>query len=488
MVESGDVDSIGGVAGIKGEDIEPGHVWLGQQSGAPSDSDIGEGNTALYSKTDGELYKKPYGGSESQVTGAGAGTGVDAEDDGSAVVSGATALNFGSNLSVSDDGDGTATVVGSLTGSGANLANLLSQGLVVWSGQGAWGTEDPSGSTTPVQDAIDNVDGATNDDFAGGYVWLPPGITREAGPLDRLINKRIIGAGIGRADSSTNAEEHGSTILIDGGGDGILCDSWGDVHFTLLDGFALRADDNTDGRAAIRFKDTSNNATHFNIGNLKLEEWTNTTAQANPGIIAWEDNTTWACHWGSLHLIKVDGPGLYRGSGGNPYGVRVGHYEYAPRSPDFAIRSESRLNMSFGHIHSDLQIDGMFNGTLNNFGYLSVDSWSCEPDDNFGANRGAVWKFEGTGGDAGRAVIGPGNIFDSAGSWDQVFEIGADAGGITMWKPELWGTTIDNNIVNVTGAPSHECWYFGPSSDIQNDAGTSTGYVRAMASAGTGVG
>lgn len=39
--------------------------------------------------------------------------GIDAEDDGTAVVSGATGVNFGTSLDVTDDGDGTVTVDGS---------------------------------------------------------------------------------------------------------------------------------------------------------------------------------------------------------------------------------------------------------------------------------------------------------------------------------------------------------------------------------------
>lgn len=40
-------------------------------------------------------------------------TGVDVEDGGTVVVNGSTAINFGTNLSVTDDGDGTVTVAGS---------------------------------------------------------------------------------------------------------------------------------------------------------------------------------------------------------------------------------------------------------------------------------------------------------------------------------------------------------------------------------------
>lgn len=49
-----------------------------------------------------------WSGSTLNYTGTGG--GIDAEDNGTAVVTGATAVNFNSNLSVTDDGDGTVTV------------------------------------------------------------------------------------------------------------------------------------------------------------------------------------------------------------------------------------------------------------------------------------------------------------------------------------------------------------------------------------------
>ncbi len=62
--------------------LSTGHVWLGQQSDAPTDSEIGSGNVALYAKDDGNLYKKPYGGSESQIGGSGSSIFADGDGDG----------------------------------------------------------------------------------------------------------------------------------------------------------------------------------------------------------------------------------------------------------------------------------------------------------------------------------------------------------------------------------------------------------------------
>lgn len=50
------------------------HIWFGQQSDTPTDSEIGSGNTALYAKDDGLLYTRPHGGTESQVGSGGGGS------------------------------------------------------------------------------------------------------------------------------------------------------------------------------------------------------------------------------------------------------------------------------------------------------------------------------------------------------------------------------------------------------------------------------
>lgn len=74
-------------------------------------SNPASGETKLYAKSDGNLYSLQSDGTEEEVgTGAGGGGGVDVEDDGSNIVTGATAINLKDSLNVTDDGDGTVTV------------------------------------------------------------------------------------------------------------------------------------------------------------------------------------------------------------------------------------------------------------------------------------------------------------------------------------------------------------------------------------------
>lgn len=57
-------------AGAGGNNLNPTQVWLGKRSSTPSDSEIPSGSVAFYAKDDDNVYKKPDGGSESQVGGA----------------------------------------------------------------------------------------------------------------------------------------------------------------------------------------------------------------------------------------------------------------------------------------------------------------------------------------------------------------------------------------------------------------------------------
>lgn len=58
-----------GVPSTQTDEIDTNHVWLGQQSDAPTDAEIGTGNVAVYAKTDENIYKRPYNGTETQVGG-----------------------------------------------------------------------------------------------------------------------------------------------------------------------------------------------------------------------------------------------------------------------------------------------------------------------------------------------------------------------------------------------------------------------------------
>lgn len=65
-------------------------VFLGTLSSAPTDSDYESGQVALYFKNDNNLYKRPHGGTESQVGGGGGGYDLSVDEGDVALGAGET--------------------------------------------------------------------------------------------------------------------------------------------------------------------------------------------------------------------------------------------------------------------------------------------------------------------------------------------------------------------------------------------------------------
>lgn len=106
---------------------------------------------------------------------------LDVEDDGTVVVSDALALNAGSNLSVTDDGDQTVT----LDASGGGGSDLGYENVVADHGAAGDGSTD---DTTAIQDAAD----AASPD---GTVFFPPGSYLVSSPIN-LKGASVDGAGM----------------------------------------------------------------------------------------------------------------------------------------------------------------------------------------------------------------------------------------------------------------------------------------------------
>jgi hypothetical protein len=73
-------------------------------------------------------------------------------------------------------------------------------------------------------------------------------------------------------------------------------------------------------------------------------------------------------------------------------------------------------------------------------------------------------------------------------SVDQIVELGYNNANNIIHSTYAQSTTVNNNQINITREPAGYSWYFGTGSDIANSAGSSTGYVRSLATAGSGNG
>ena len=100
--ESGTIGTASSPVDVEAQDINAVALHTEQLSGAVA------GNDTITNLAGTNLSIDSNG----NLNASGGGTSVDVEDDGTTVVSGASAINMATNLIVSDDGDGTVTVDG----------------------------------------------------------------------------------------------------------------------------------------------------------------------------------------------------------------------------------------------------------------------------------------------------------------------------------------------------------------------------------------
>lgn len=61
----------------RGSEVEGvGTVYMDERSDTPTDDEQADGQTALYAKADGNVYKRPHGGEESEIGSGGGGGGL----------------------------------------------------------------------------------------------------------------------------------------------------------------------------------------------------------------------------------------------------------------------------------------------------------------------------------------------------------------------------------------------------------------------------
>ena len=360
----------------------------------------------------------------------------------------------------------------------ADLLEELSQGRVAWIADGQWGSELPT-QTSPVQDAIDAVDGVGG---GGGAVYVPPGDIEEPGPLKRLSHKFLVGQTAGRGPYDS-PEQHGSSITFTGGGDGIHIGTGGsggfsDGNWVLLHGLTLNADDRTDGRAAIRFNG-SQAVEDFNIGWINLNEWTNTLAQSNPGIISFVNRQPFRSQWQKLICKNTSGPGFYS-SGGKPYGLQIQHMQNSPRDNSQVMVVENNVIMEAGTIMQGRW--GRKWGTLNftDEANLMIDLLLCEPSNDMSHDTEVV-EMDGLGHINIREAL-----IHNNGGYDQIFKIGGidsgrSPGNYKLPRPVLRDlTTVDNSLVRVVDAPAEPIRYDGKGSEVTTTASATGNVIPIM--------
>jgi hypothetical protein len=165
---------------------------------------------------------------------------------------------------------GTIGSGGTASGDGESVESLLLSGLVVALGRNnsAPRSVDPSGTDTPVQDALDIVAAA-----GGGEVRLPAGVVEETGPIRPYEETQIIGFGV----------ELSKISITDRSADGILFDRESGVSRVKLDGFALNGPAGT-GETGVAIHHTNRDTQDLFVGRLLFWGWNNSVYRVDQGV------------------------------------------------------------------------------------------------------------------------------------------------------------------------------------------------------------
>jgi hypothetical protein len=412
-----------------------------------------------------------------------ASSGVEVEDDDTTVVADATTLNFGTDLGATDAGSGQATLNYTGSSQSTSLVGQLSSGNIVGIYEGGNVTTDPSGTTTPVQDTIDALNASSG---TGGIIYLPAGVVQENGPLRELYNKRLTGVAASEA-----ASNRGSVIEFTHSGHGLVLDTWSDTNHITLDNLALRPDDSTDGRSAIRLYDANSdgsttNGRMFNMRNITLKNWVNTAD--DDGIIGVHEPHLYSCHWDNLFIRRCQGNGI-GGSANSMFNfLEISNYLYSPDDDGGAVsQGQSAISTNPGTLTSMQATIGylnvgraakkaihLHNQTEN--GRIIVGAWNFEPTELASVSN-PVFDIGGKG--YFQALTGKVTGTDV----ESVFELGFNNDNNILGQPRLGNSSVTNSRVYVTGDSNGPSWYFGPKSHVGNDGSVSK--VRCLATAGT---
>ncbi|WP_276271740.1 hypothetical protein [Haloarcula litorea] len=374
-----------------------------------------------------------------------------------------------------DGGSGSNSIT---TTDGATFSGGLAAGNLVVVAAGSEVRIDPSGTDSPLQDAIDAV--AASD--GSGTVYLPPGLTQERGPV--RVPSSAQGVHIQGTGISTDASgQRSSVVEITGSNVGFDVSGWG-WKFASMDGFTLRG--TGQNYPAIRFSMPDGEQwltpRMFNIGRLRFSNWN----PAPTGVVHYDDSHTFSCHYETLMFARNNSGPCFDFDSDSPLMLKITNLyaDHGSRHPVFKSRTQSPgmvVDMcNVGGDHSGvLDLD-----TMTGLGFVQVNFMNWEPSTN-PYSTDTVNRLNGPGYCylPHTQVTGFGGGVDI----DSVFELGSNNGNNVIGQIQTKGdVSIGRSKVDVTSRPTAPTYFYGSGSDVSNSAGTNTGLVRSLRRAGTG--
>ena len=347
----------------------------------------------------------------------------------------------------------------------------LADGHVVAVGQNLETTTIATdGTDTPVQDALDAIADS------GGRVYLPPNRVTDSGPVRPYENTGIYGFGM-----------NVSVLEITGAGtDGIRFDRDERTHRVQLDGFELRGPGvDTDTGVALHFlsndRDAATDPADVYVGRLYCREWANTVYRVDDGVGPFQ------CRQDFLRIDDCDAgdqDALIEWQSGygpaNWFGTIVAYPLSSASGADSRLLHQRGGGLSIQHITV-----GTTTGRLVDTagGRLHVGRLHYEPVGQLSIPTALV----AIGDDA---VTRINDVIVDSGEVEYVYELTAGAGDAVLSNSTQGAGVIRENVVNVSNRPDPDrpSWYFGPADDVDVAGDWGTGSLRALGSAGVGLG
>ncbi|TQQ82248.1 hypothetical protein [Halonotius roseus] len=363
----------------------------------------------------------------------------------------------------------------SAAGGDSGVLTLLLEGFVVAVGKNNTGLQsvDPTGTDTPIQDALDIVAAA-----GGGEVRLPAGVIEETGPIRPYEETQILGLGV----------ELSKISITDRSADGILFDRDSGVSRVKLDGFALNGPAGT-GSTGVAIHHTNKDTQDLLVGRLLFWGWNNSVYRVDEGVGPFQ------CRHEQLTIYECDA--------GDQDGLFEFRSWYGPANWFGTIAAYPSANVSgknttvFFSRGGTQTVDYL---TMGGSAGVAIDqTWDSliefgnvhwEPTSN-PTNPPAIVRLRGHG----TAIID--TVKHVTGVADYVYELGYDSYNARGPGRKILGPYIElgaaaditTNIVNLAYPvdPAEPSLYQGSPDDVTvTHSQGSTGGFRALGTAGTG--
>ena len=316
---------------------------------------------------------------------------------------------------------------------------------------GVAGTFDKNGGS-PIQDAIDAINAATGN----GTILIPDG-TDTAGNLTGFDQMSIIGQ---RPKTAVSLSDTTVPLISTSGG---ARDCYWDRLRLLGPGPASGSE------SAIEF---TSQVANFHIGRMWFGDWDPAT-----DIIDMQNGGPFGSVWQFIRADNSTGPFVNSSNSGQT--LKIGIIESYLNDVSDVVKAGGGQQFIIGQISVGGSADRALTSTVSENQFVKVGYINYETT---GSNGGtAVFCRQ-----SANTIIG--HIRINSTTVDRAVNMGFDNGNVTILTPIRNDGTINNSPIEISKTPAKESWYFGPASDVGNTAGSSTGLVRSLTTAGDGNG